>query len=72
MQLIMHWHILERREIVTEVKRHTLDFFKEIRTPNQPGVLAHVFGPSTWGEAGGSLSSRPAWSTARATQKDPV
>jgi hypothetical protein len=27
-------------------------------------VVAHVFNPSTWkAEAGGSLSSRPAWST---------
>jgi hypothetical protein len=27
-------------------------------------VLAHAFNPSTWeGEAGGFLSSRPAWST---------
>jgi hypothetical protein len=29
-----------------------------------PGVVAHAFNPSTWeAEAGGSLSSRPAWST---------
>jgi hypothetical protein len=28
-----------------------------------PGVVAHVFNPSTWeAEAGGFLSSRPAWS----------
>jgi hypothetical protein len=28
------------------------------------GVVAHAFNPSTWGaEAGGFLSSRPAWST---------
>jgi hypothetical protein len=30
----------------------------------QPGVVAHAFNPSTWeAEAGGFLSSRPAWST---------
>jgi hypothetical protein len=30
----------------------------------QPGVVAHAFNPSTWEtEAGGFLSSRPAWST---------
>jgi major histocompatibility complex class I len=28
------------------------------------GVVVHSFNPSTWeAEAGGSLSSRPAWST---------
>jgi hypothetical protein len=28
------------------------------------GVMAHTFNPSTWeAEAGGFLSSRPAWST---------
>jgi hypothetical protein len=41
-------------------------------------VVAHAFNPSTWeAEAGGSLNSRPAWSTvssrtARATQGNPV
>jgi hypothetical protein len=30
----------------------------------KPGVVVHAFNPSTWeGEAGGFLSSRPAWST---------
>ena len=30
----------------------------------QPGVVAHAFNPRTWeAEAGGFLSSRPAWST---------
>jgi hypothetical protein len=45
----------------------------------KPGVVAHAFNPSTWeAEAGGFLSSRPAWSTkvssrtARATQRNPV
>jgi hypothetical protein len=42
-------------------------------------VVVHAFNPSTWeAEAGGFLSSRPAWSTrvssrtARATQRNPV
>jgi hypothetical protein len=31
---------------------------------SKPGVVAHAFNPSTWeAEAGGFLSSRPAWST---------
>jgi hypothetical protein len=31
------------------------------------GMVTHAFSPSTWeAEAGGFLSSRPAWSTARA------
>jgi major histocompatibility complex class I len=30
----------------------------------QLGVVVHVFNPSTWeADAGGFLSSRPAWST---------
>jgi hypothetical protein len=34
------------------------------KEPNMPGVEAHTFNPSTWeAEAGGFLSSRPAWST---------
>jgi hypothetical protein len=35
-----------------------------LKTRDQPGVVAHAFNPSTWeAEAGGFLSSRPAWST---------
>jgi len=35
--------------------------------------VAHAFNPSTWeAEAGGFLSSRPAWGTARPTQRNPV
>jgi major histocompatibility complex class I len=31
---------------------------------SEPGVVAQAFNPSTWeAEAGGFLSSRPAWST---------
>jgi hypothetical protein len=31
---------------------------------HQPGMVAHAFNPSTWeAEAGGFLSSRPAWFT---------
>jgi hypothetical protein len=30
----------------------------------RPGVVVHAFNPSTWeAEAGGFLSTRPAWST---------
>jgi major histocompatibility complex class I len=35
-----------------------------IKTPIQPGMVTHAFNPSTQeAEAGGFLSSRPAWST---------
>jgi major histocompatibility complex class I len=35
-----------------------------IRKQAEPGVVAHAFNPSTReAEAGGFLSSRPAWST---------
>jgi hypothetical protein len=38
------------------------DFFKKMFL--EPGVVVHAFNPSTWeAEAGGFLSSRPAWST---------
>ena len=46
---------------------------------NSRAVVAHAFIPSTWeAEAGGFLSSRPAWSTkvssrtAKAIQRNPV
>jgi major histocompatibility complex class I len=39
-------------------------FGKAIRILFMPGVVVHVFNPSTWeAEAGGFLSLRPAWST---------
>jgi hypothetical protein len=40
----------------------------------QLGAVAQAFNPNTpqEAEAGGSLSSRPSWSTARPTQKKPV
>jgi hypothetical protein len=35
-------------------------------------MVTHAFNPSTWeAEAGGFLSSRPAQSAARATQRNP-
>jgi hypothetical protein len=38
----------------------------ELKFNFQPGVMAHAFNPSTQeAEAGGFLSSRPAWSTER-------
>jgi major histocompatibility complex class I len=39
-------------------------FSKATRYAVKPGVVAHAFNPSTQkAEAGGFLSSRPAWST---------
>jgi hypothetical protein len=36
----------------------------ELRVYTEPGVVVHAFNPSTWAvEAGGFLSSKPAWST---------
>ena len=44
--------------------RRVPDNKKEKEMDSQPGVVAHTFNPSTGeAEAGGSLSSRPAWST---------
>jgi hypothetical protein len=51
-----------------------------IKSKFRPGVVAHAFNPSTReAEAGGFLSSRPAWSiyklssrTARDIQRNPV
>jgi hypothetical protein len=46
------------------VRRVGFNILKNIITP---GMVAHTFNPSTWeAEAGGFLSSRPAWSTERA------
>jgi hypothetical protein len=49
----------------------------EKQNKRQPGVVAHAFNPSTFeAEAGGFLSSRPAYKmssrTARAIQRNPV
>jgi hypothetical protein len=42
----------------------TLCMIKWLKIESKPGVVAHAFNPSTWeAEAGGFLSSRPAWST---------
>jgi hypothetical protein len=38
--------------------------FVTLKNSNKLGMVAHSFNPSTWeAEAGGFLSSRPAWST---------
>jgi hypothetical protein len=38
-------------------------FIVVLKTGSWPGVVAHASNPSTWeAEAGGFLSSRPAWS----------
>jgi hypothetical protein len=43
---------------------HTVHVGKPTMHINQRAVMAHTFNPSTWeAEAGGFLSSRPAWST---------
>jgi hypothetical protein len=43
---------------------HLADDGNHITNNIVPGVVAHAFNPSTWeAEAGGFLSSRPAWST---------
>jgi hypothetical protein len=43
---------------------HTAHAQTHIETHTQLGVVAHAFNPSTReAEAGGFLSSRPAWST---------
>jgi hypothetical protein len=41
----------------------TIKCFFDLRVDSKPGVVEHVFNLSTWeAEAGGFLSSRPAWS----------
>jgi hypothetical protein len=51
---------------VSEVSYSVLTYNKIniSKKAKQLGVVAHAFNPSTWeAEAGGFLSSRPAWST---------
>jgi hypothetical protein len=43
---------------------HTHTHTQLEKTKSELGVVVHAFNPSTWeAEAGGFLSSRPAWST---------
>jgi hypothetical protein len=51
--------MLRRRQKEGRKQPHSL-----LKYHKKPGVVAHAFNPSTWeAEAGGFLSSRPAWST---------
>ena len=46
------------------VRQQKIKVFKHLINNLYPGVVAHAFNTSTWeAEAGGSLSSRPVWST---------
>jgi hypothetical protein len=48
--------------LVEDFKKGINNSLKEIQ--ERPGVVAHAFNPSTQeAQAGGFLSSRPAWST---------
>jgi hypothetical protein len=50
---------------VTILKPHYIHYKDNLKLITlRPGVVVHAFNPSTWeAEAGGFLSSRPAWST---------
>jgi major histocompatibility complex class I len=42
----------------------SLEWNESLKSVSMPGLVVHAFNPSTReAEAGGSLSSRPAWST---------
>jgi hypothetical protein len=57
----VHRHLLSKYMIITCGQ---IRFKCPSRQHAQPGVVAHAFNPSTQeAEAGGFLSSRPAWST---------
>jgi hypothetical protein len=46
------------------IKKLERSHTKNLKLHMKVGVVAHAFNPSTWeAEAGGFLSSRPAWST---------
>jgi major histocompatibility complex class I len=46
------------------VNKNFKDFSIKLKNYLSQVVVAHAFNPSTWeAEAGGFLSSRPAWST---------
>jgi hypothetical protein len=54
--------------VIVVIVDDDLDFFfsrhSTLKEIHKPGVVAHTFNPSTReAEAGGFLSSRPAWST---------
>jgi hypothetical protein len=48
----------------TDRDTHIYKISKNEKDTGHQAVVAHAFNPSTWeAEAGGFLSSRPAWST---------
>jgi hypothetical protein len=50
--------------ITTEHMFYMYLIINVLKIQMQPGMVTHTFNPSTWeAEAGGFLSSRPAWST---------
>jgi hypothetical protein len=52
------------REREREREREKKKKKKKEEEEEEEGMVAHAFNPSTWeAEAGGFLSSRPAWST---------
>jgi hypothetical protein len=57
--------VLDRRiNLVASTPSQNLVSFCFSKCNTEPGVVVHAFNPSTWeAEAGGFLSSRPAWST---------
>ena len=63
-------HFKNTQETAQAIKgmhiRKATKYLKDLTLKQQcgPDVVAHAFNPSTWEvEAGGFLSSRPAWST---------
>jgi hypothetical protein len=62
------WDSIGKVNEINTIKNTNLYKKKKERkkeNPNKPGMVAHAFNPSTWeAEAGGFLSSRPAWYTA--------
>jgi hypothetical protein len=62
-QLVCLPHIHKSLVPAPEMYKYSV-WWHVLKTPSEPGVVAHAFNPSTQeAEAGGFLSSRPAWST---------
>jgi hypothetical protein len=62
--ILVFWKLRQEDLEFKTILNYIARFYFKKKKKKKPGVMAHAFDPSTReAEAGGFLSSRPAWST---------